>query len=82
MPNYVLGWNAGGSVAENTSSGSIGFLDLDIGGFPAAIDNIVVTGPGGATYSVDFNTFEVTVHRRAGLRDGDERSAERLHHLR
>jgi len=60
MPNYILGW-FGGSVAENSASASIGYLDLDIGAFPAPIDTIVITGPGGATYSVDPFTFEVTV---------------------
>lgn len=60
MP-YVLGWSSGGAVAENTASASIGFLTLDSGNFPAAVASITATGSGGASYSVDLNTFEVTV---------------------
>ena len=61
MPNYILGWVSGGSVAENTATGSIGFLNLDTPSFPAAVASITATGPGGATYSVDISTFEVTI---------------------
>lgn len=61
MPNYVLGWFSGGSVAENTATGSIGFLNLDTGNFPAAIATTMASGPGGAAYSVDPTSFEVTV---------------------
>lgn len=60
MP-YVLGWSTGGTVAENTASASIGFLTLDSGNFPAAVASITATGLGGASYSVDPGTFEVTV---------------------
>ena len=60
MPNYILGWTSGGSVAENVPSGSVGFLNLDTASFPAAIGTIVVTGPGGAVYNVDPGSFEVT----------------------
>lgn len=60
MP-YVLGWSTGGAVAENTASASIGFLTLDSGNFPAAVASITATGSGGASYSVDPGTFELTV---------------------
>ena len=61
MPNYILGWFSGGSVAENTASGSLGFLNLDTASFPAAVASITATDPSGAIYSVDINTFEVTM---------------------
>ncbi len=61
MPNVVLGWFSGGSVAENVSSSvSVGFLDLDLANFPAAVATIAIAPVGGVTFSVDVNTFEVT----------------------
>ena len=61
MPNVVLGWFTGGSVAENAgSSVSVGFLDLDVANFPTPIDTIAIAPVGGVTFSVDVITFEVT----------------------
>ena len=64
MPNYVLGWTSGGSIAENSANSvPLGVLNLDSAAFPASLSSITITGPAGYVFSVNLGTFEVTVNQ-------------------